>query len=593
MDAAEAHMAEEPHAPGRWQSLVDSGALSRDDSESEAEAEAGAGEASSARGDGSEVETDISPEASHALSDSFDDDDDAARLPTAAELLGLASVDELRAAGGAPVQHQLDWDRLVELCYDGWSNGEMAEELDVPVRVVKARKKQLGLVGLAQRPWLPDLETLQRWWQLNPGITVAQLALELGVSPMTLGRHMRRVGFTKPRTGPSDEEVRVVVAEVATRKYASNNGLTYMEGLFFYRGIPASKGQIRRAIALVDPQGRRQRAAKTAKPKRPYRVAGPRSLYHADAHEKLAKTYGIWLHLLIDGFSRFVIYLAARPNKFSETVRSLYVEACEAVGWPSRCRWDKGTENNGARLEQTAYWQQRRTDWATRGSALTGRSVQNLRAEYVWVPVHAKVSGPYRARFDAMAMKGWLDPNSEVDLFCLHTVFMRLVQQACDVFVRELWNARRIRGPSGGRPMELFHSSIGSEALLDDERYSQQGFLYGQEDPSGPDPGEDAMSVSTLRTIDPLAGMDALLSVRAAYLVGFPLGGDDAGEDDYLRYKMVCAELVTAHEDFRSEEASYDWAGFSTSQPVYAISCRLSLRWELSRIALELEAQGR
>ena len=56
------------------------------------------------------------------------------RVPTAAELLGLDSVEELRTSGGAPVQHEIDLDKLVELCYDGWSNAAMAEELGVRSR---------------------------------------------------------------------------------------------------------------------------------------------------------------------------------------------------------------------------------------------------------------------------------------------------------------------------------------------------------------------------------------------------------------------------------------------------------------------------
>ena len=116
-------------------------------------------------------------------------------MPTAAELLGLDSLDQLYASGGAPVQYPIDLDKLVELCYDGWSNTAMAEELGVPVGVIEKRKKQLGLTWLAQQPWLPSAETLAEWYELNPGIRVAALAVALSVSATTLRRHMRHVGF--------------------------------------------------------------------------------------------------------------------------------------------------------------------------------------------------------------------------------------------------------------------------------------------------------------------------------------------------------------------------------------------------------------
>ena len=79
-------------------------------------------------------------------------------------------------------------------------------------------------------------------------------------------------------------------------------------------GIVVSTRQIKRCLAQVDPEGRRVRAKEAARLRYQYNVPGPRSLYHADAHEKLAKIWGIWLHLCIDGYSRFIIYLVAQQT---------------------------------------------------------------------------------------------------------------------------------------------------------------------------------------------------------------------------------------------------------------------------------------
>ena len=118
-----------------------------------------------------------------------------------------------------------------------------------------------------------------------------------------------------------------------------------------------------------------QRRAAVQKALYEYRVAGPRSVYHCDAHEKLAKLWGFWIHLCIDGYSRFIIYLTVAPNKRAETVRDIFVGACNYLGWASRVRWDRGTENTLAALAQIDYWwdDARSDEWnKKRGSALTG-----------------------------------------------------------------------------------------------------------------------------------------------------------------------------------------------------------------------------
>jgi len=532
-----------------------------------------------------------------------EEDWEDAAVPTAAQLLGVATLDDLHALGGAPIQHLVDFDRLVELCYDGWSNADMAEELAVPLKVVEYRKKQLGLTWLHEHPWLPDCDTLHEWWRLNDSIRVGTLAGVLNVSASTLRRHMKHVGFSPSAAQDvSDDALLSAVRQIKARNTVSRVGRTYLDGCLRDEfGICATDTAFRNALFRVDPTGIVRRAKQAAKARRSYRVAGPRSLYHADAHEKIAKKYGFWIHLLLDGYSRFIIYLSVATNKKSDTVRLLYRGACEAVGWPSRCRWDKGSENVGARMEQLHYWKQRRSDWQERGSVLVGRSVQNCRAEYVWRPVHEHVSGVYAKRFDALAVGGLLDCDSPEDLHCLHAVFLRHVQEACNRFAG-MWNHRRIRGErtiqgcGGGRPIELFTDPVGSTAVLDDERAMAQGQLYGEDTPftAVGEPEETDMKVEELRTLDPLAELGLMQLVRAAYFEVHPLGEDDAGEHDYQRYKLVCHELLEAMAEtyFDCETRVVDWAAFGASQGEYHLSCQLQLRWELSNVALQRGLEG-
>ena len=95
--------------------------------------------------------------------------------------------------------------------------------------------------------------------------------------------------------------------------------------------------------------------------------------------------WGIWVHGGIDGYSRYVIYLEATTNKKPGTVNTIFVKACNMYGWPSRGRWDKGTENRGAMLSLIDHhYDPARPSTLTRGSAITGHSTQNTRIEYLW-----------------------------------------------------------------------------------------------------------------------------------------------------------------------------------------------------------------
>ena len=90
----------------------------------------------------------------------------------------------------------------------------------------------------------------------------------------------------------------------------------------------------------------------------------------ADGHHKLIR-WRIVTHGGIDGYSRMIVYLCASTNNRASTVHSLFMEAVERFGLPSRVRSDEGGENVMVAQHMLHY---RGTD---RGSMITGTSVHN------------------------------------------------------------------------------------------------------------------------------------------------------------------------------------------------------------------------
>ena len=458
------------------------------------------------------------------------------------------------------------------------------------VDAVKRLKRRLGLTFLRTggvRPVLPSVEELCATWAAQPQLRTVDLAIRLRVSLRRLQLHFVAVDF-RPKPLPDDGPVKEALTALMGRGWCSNLGVTFAaSGLKSHHGIYASAHQIRRCLLALDPQGVRRRAKEAAKTKFVYSVPGPRSLYHIDAHEKLAKVWGMWLHICVDGYSRYIVYLAVSTDKYAATVRAIFLKAMNQPHpadpakrmWASRIRGDKGSENAGWVEEQILRM------GPGRGSALLGRSVQNCRAEYMWARVRRHVTDYFRALFFEMQAQGQLNPNSPSDLHCLQAVFARQVQEACDDFCT-MWNNHVIRGKrtvaghGGGIPAELFLDPVRSETVLDDDAYNADPESYGVDEPIRADDDAEELSFSSKHVLDPLDGFPALLAVRTKYFEREPLAPASDGVDDYLRYRFVCLELLAALSFVRDDD-EIDWACFSGSVSAYEESTKLNLRHKL------------
>jgi hypothetical protein len=90
-----------------------------------------------------------------------------------------------------------------------------------------------------------------------------------------------------------------------------------------------------------------------------------------------------------------------------------------------------------------------------RGSHITGKSVHNTRIERLWRDMYEQCTGPYHRLFWDMEHEQELDPDSEVDLFCLPHTFKDVLSDELCLFVKS-WNNHGLRTEHNRTPMQLF-----------------------------------------------------------------------------------------------------------------------------------------
>lgn len=180
-------------------------------------------------------------------------------------------------------------------------------------------------------------------------------------------------------------------------------------------------------------------------------------------------------HGCIDGYSRLIIYLQCKNNNKADTVLSLFESGTTQYGIPSRVRGDHGTEN----IQVANFMITKRG--LNRGSFITGRSVHNQQIERLWSEVNRVVSKQFKQIFLFMEEEDLLDENSEIDLFCLHYVYLPRIQRSLKEFVGQ-WNCHRLSSVHSQSPVQLWNTSYleGCNFLLnEDTNYIENSDLYG------------------------------------------------------------------------------------------------------------------
>lgn len=223
-------------------------------------------------------------------------------------------------------------------------------------------------------------------------------------------------------------------------------------------GHHVSRARIRASIHRVDPSGveeRRQQAIR----RRVYSVEHTNKVWHMDGNHKLI-CWKFVVHGAIDGYSRIVVTLSCSTNNRADTVLQSFIRAIENYGLPKQLRTDCGGEN----VDAWDYMIQHRGE----SSVIMGSSVHNVRIERLWRDVHQSVLAPFRTMFEQLEADGIFNCDNEVDLYCLHQVFLNRINVSLSDFVTS-WNNHSISTEGNLTPSQLFHMGQCEDSSESDE----------------------------------------------------------------------------------------------------------------------------
>ena len=113
-------------------------------------------------------------------------------------------------------------------------------------------------------------------------------------------------------------------------------------------GIKVQQKRVMESLVLVDPDVCHMRWSLIIRREK-YNVPAPNSLWHIDSHHSFIR-WGFVLHGVIDGYSRLITFLQCSTNNKSKTAVSLFKQALEIYGVPSRVRTDKGGANTWSKM---------------------------------------------------------------------------------------------------------------------------------------------------------------------------------------------------------------------------------------------------
>ena len=282
-----------------------------------------------------------------------------------------------------------------------------------------------------------------------------KVARMLNISRHTLYRRLQEYGIdTDGFTDISDSELDQLLTDVKTEH--PNIGEVMLQGHLLHMGVKVPRAKLRSAIHRTDHANTIRRQSHVIN-RRVYSTPHPNAVWHIDGNHKLIR-WRLVIHAGVDGFSRCVVYIKCANNNCATTVLEAFLEGVSVYGEPARVRSDHGGEN-------VEVWRHMLSLKNDPSCVLTGRSTHNERVERLWRDVTRCVSTTFIDTFNSLEAEGVLDPLNEVDMFCLHFVYIPRVNK-CLADFQGSWNCHPLSTEGNMSPSQLFVEGLcASESL--------------------------------------------------------------------------------------------------------------------------------